>query len=440
MHAPKLARLLGKRDAALIVMGGIIGSGIFMNPSVVAHYLANGFAVMGVWVAGGVIALLGAGIFAELAARRPNDGGLYAYMRDAFHPALGFMFGWTLLLVSQSGGMAAAAVTFANYFEPLTGWHASTAGVAVVAIAVFTAVNALGVRSGTNTQNGFMVLKIAAIAAFAALGLFVAKSAGGVANPPPVPVGLSALGLAMVPVLFAYSGWQTSSFMMAELHEPQRTLPRGMIAGVAIVVALYVAVNVTCLHVLGISGLAATTTPASQIASIAFGPIGLKIMAAVIAISTLGFLSNQILTSPRVYFQMAADGTFFRQLAFVNARTHAPVVAIVVQGLVAVAIALTGRYDQILNYVTCNDYIFFGLSAIALIVFRYRDAQSGAQQPFFRMPGHPVTTLIFFAAAWYIVGNTVLKSPVDTGVGIVILLSGLPVYAIFAARRRRRIA
>lgn len=438
MQAPKLARLLGKRDAALIVMGGIIGSGIFMNPSVVAHYVANGVAVMAVWIAGGVIALLGAGIFAELAARRPQDGGLYAYMRDAFHPALGFMFGWTLLLVSQSGGMAAAAVTFANYFEPLTGWHASTAGVAVVAIATFTAINALGVRTGTNTQNGFMVLKIAAIAAFAALGLFVAKSAGGVASAAPASVGLSAIGLAMVPVLFAYSGWQTSSFMMAELHEPQRTLPRGMIAGVAIVVALYLAVNVTCLHVLGIAGLAATTTPASQIASIAFGPTGLKIMAAVIAISTLGFLSNQILTSPRVYFQMAADGTFFRQLAWVNARTHAPVVAIVVQGIVAIVIALTGRYDQILNYVTCNDYIFFGLSAIALIVFRYRDARDDAPQPFFRMPGHPVTTLIFLVAAWYIVGNTVLKSPMDTGVGIVILLSGLPVYAMFAARRRAR--
>lgn len=439
MHAPKLARLLGKRDAALIVMGGIIGSGIFMNPSVVARYVGNGVVVMSVWVAGGIIALLGAGIFAELAARRPNDGGLYAYMRDAFHPALGFIFGWTLLLVSQSGGMAAAAVTFASYFEPLTGWHASTAGVAVVAIATFTAINALGVRTGTNTQNGFMVLKIAAIAAFAALGLFVAKSAGGVAPVAPAPIGLSMIGLAMVPVLFAYSGWQTSSFMTAELHEPQRTLPRGMIAGVAIVVALYLAVNLTCLHVLGIGGLRSTTTPASQIALMAFGPLGLKIMAAVIAISTLGFLSNQILTSPRVYFQMAADGTFFRQLAWVNARTHAPVVAIVLQGLVAVIIALTGRYDQILNYVTSNDYIFFGLSAIALIVFRYRDARSGAPQPFFRMPGHPVTTLIFLVAAWYIVGNTVLKSPSDTGVGIIILLSGLPVYAIFAARRKRRV-
>ncbi len=157
MPAHKLARRLGARDAALIVMGGIIGSGIFMNPSVVARHLPSALLVMLAWAAGGVIALLGAGIFAELAARRPSDGGVYAYMRDAFHPALAFMYGWTLLLVSQSGGMAAAAVTFAAYFTPLTGWHASTAVIAAVAIAVFTAINALGVRSGATTQNLFMV-------------------------------------------------------------------------------------------------------------------------------------------------------------------------------------------------------------------------------------------------------------------------------------------
>jgi APA family basic amino acid/polyamine antiporter len=438
--APKLVRLLGGRDAALIVMGGIIGSGIFMNPSVVARFVGSGVLVMTVWVAGGVIALLGAGIFAELAARRPQDGGLYAYLRDAFHPALAFIFGWTLLLVSQSGGMAAAAVTFANYFATLTTWHASTAGVAVVAIGAFTAVNALGVRTGTTTQNTFMLLKILAIAAFAAIGLFVAHAtAAPVAAHAPPGGTLAVIGLAMVPVLFAYSGWQTSSFMTAELHQPQKTLPRGLIAGVVLVVALYLAVNATCLHVLGIGGLAATTTPASQVAGIAFGPVGLTIMAAVIALSTLGFLSNQILTSPRVYFQMAADGTFFKQLARVNPRTHAPVLAIVLQGLIAIVIALSGSYDQILNYVTCNDYIFFGLAAIALIVFRNRDARDPtASKPFFRMPGHPVTTLLFLAAAWYVVGDTVLKSPHDTSIGIAILLSGLPVYALFVRSAKRR--
>ena len=417
-------------------MGGIIGSGIFMNPSVVARFVGSGSLVMAVWVAGGAIALLGAGIFAELAARRPHDGGLYAYLRDAFHPALAFVFGWTLLLVSQSGGMAAAAVTFANYFGQFGGFSLPIRAVAAVAIGVFTAINALGVRTGTTTQNAFMILKIVAIGAFAAIGLFAVRSV--TAEPVSVPAGgmLATLGLAMVPVLFAYSGWQTSSFMTAELRDPHATLPRGLLAGVVLVVLLYLAVNATCLRALGIGGLALTNTPASDVAAMVFGPAGRVALAIVIAISTLGFLSNQILTSPRVYFQMAADGTFFKPLAWVNGRTHAPVLAIVAQGAVAIAITLFLNYGQILNYVTANDYIFFGLAAIALIVFRNRDARDpGAARPVFRMPGHPITTVIFLAAAWYIVGNTILNSPRDTLIGVAILLSGLPVYWLFTARR-----
>ena len=436
----KLLRRLGTRDAALIVMGGIVGSGIFMNPSVVARFVGAPWAILGVWAAGGAIALLGGGIFAELAARRPRDGGLYAYLRDAFHPALAFVFGWTLLLVSQSGGMAAAAVTFANYFEPLTGVHVATKLLGIVAIAAFTLVNALGVRTGANTQNAFMLLKILAIGGFVAVGLFAAHAAAAGANAAPPPgAGAAAIGLAMVPVLFAYSGWQTASFITAELREPGKTLPRGLLIGVACVVVLYLAVNAVCLRSLGPAAMAATTTPASDVARLAFGPAGERLMAAVVALSTLGFLGNQILTSPRVYFQMAADGTFFRQLAWIDPRTHAPVVAIVAQGAVAAAIALSGRYDQILNYVTSVDYTFFGLSAIALVIFRRRDARDpAAPAPAFRMPGHPWTTLLFALVAWTIVADVLVKSPLDTSIGLGILLTGIPAYAIFAWRRRRR--
>ena len=282
---------------------------------------------MAVWVAGGAIALLGAGIFAELAARRPADGGLYAYLRDAFHPALAFIFGWTLLLVSQSGGMAAAAVTFANYFATLDdvarfycgSRRRCNRGIHRDQRAGRSHRNddAKRVHGGQDSRDrGIRSDRSFRLTRGAAAPMPVHAPAAG---------ALAVIGLAMVPVLFAYSGWQTSSFMTAELHQPQKTLPRGLIAGVVLVVALYLAVNATCLHVLGIDGLAATNTPASQVAGIAFGPIGLTIMAAVIALSTLGFLSNQILTSPRVYFQMAADGTFFKQLAWVNPRTHAPV-------------------------------------------------------------------------------------------------------------------
>jgi len=227
--------------------------------------------------------------------------------------------------------------------------------------------------------------------------------------------------------------------MTAEVKDPARTMARGMVIGVLCVVALYLAVNAVCLRVLGPNGLAATTTPASAVAQLAFGSVGARIMAAVVALSTLGFLSNQILTSPRVYFQMAADKTFFRQLAWIDPRTHVPVLAILVQGCVAAIIALSGQYDQILNYVTSVDYVFFGLAAIALIVFRSRDARDPqAARPHFSMPGHPWTTGIFLIAAWSIVGDVLIKSPVATSIGLGILLSGLPVYAIFAARLRRR--
>lgn len=422
-------------------MGGIIGSGIFMNPSVVARYVPSASLAMLVWFVGGLIALLGGAIFAELAGRRPQDGGLYAYMRDAFHPALAFTYGWTLLLVSQSGGMAAGAVTFAFYFTPLTGLHADPRVLAVLAIAFFTAINALGVRAGATTQNAFMALKIAAIAAFVAVGLFAPHAAPLAVASTTLGGGslLAAMGIALVPVLFSYSGWQTSSFMSAELKEPAKTLPRGMLLGVLGVVVLYLAVNAVCIHVLGIGALAATTTPASAVAQLAFGNVGARLIAALVALSTLGFLSNQILTSPRVYFQMAADGTFFKSLARVGTRTHAPVVAIVLQGAIAIAVALSGSYAHILNYVTSVDYCFFGLSALALIVFRVRDARAGTQvQPIFRVPGHPWTTLLFMLVAWSVVGATLVKSPVDTSIGLGILLSGLPIYFIFAARKRRQ--
>jgi basic amino acid/polyamine antiporter, APA family len=440
---PKLLRRLGARDAALIVMGGIVGSGIFRNPSVVAKLVPNAALILGVWAIGGAIALLGAAVFAELAARRPHDGGVYAYLREAFHPVLAFLYGWTLLLVSQSGGMAAAAVTFAGYVAPWTGVQGAPAQteriLAITAIGVFTAINALGVRQGANTQNLFMILKIAAVAGFIAFGLFAPHAPSIAATLPPFAGGsaFAAMGLALVPVLFAYAGWQTSSFMSAELRDPARTLPMGLLWGVSAVIVFYIAVNAVSLRALGVANLAATDAPASAVAQLAFGSAGSGIMTVVVALSTLGFLSNQILTSPRVYFQMATDGVFFKQLAWVHPRTHVPVVAIVLQGAVAAVITLSGAYDQILNYILSVDFSFFGLSALALIVFRNRDARDpAAPRPFFTVPGQPWTTLLFLVVIWSLVGDVLIKSPAASSIGLGILLSGVPVYFLFAMRRR----
>jgi basic amino acid/polyamine antiporter, APA family len=435
-----LLRRLGVFDAALIVMGGIIGSGIFRNPSVVAQRVHTPGLILLVWGLGGVVALLGAFIFAELAARRPQDGGLYAYMRDAFHPVVAFMYGWTLLLVSQSGGAAASAVTFAGYFPIVFGgWHLDPRLVAVGALAFLTIVNCFGVRAGSNVQNIFMILKIGAIAGLIAVGLFAPASHATAAVP-----GfntnfdaLTAIGVAMIPVLFAYSGWQTSSFMSGELKNPQRTLPLGMLWGVIGVVVLYMLVNIVCVRVLGPAGLMHTATPASDVLQTIIGPRGAQIIAAAVMLSTFGFISNQILTSPRVYHAMAQDGVFFKQVAWVDPRTRVPVVAIALQGVFAIVIALSGQYDQILNYVTSVDYVFFGLSAIALFIFRARDARSGQQVPTgLRVPGHPISTAVFMLVAFGVVLDTYVKYPQNSLIGLAIFLAGIPVYYAFAARQR----
>ncbi|PYQ01198.1 MAG: amino acid transporter, partial [Acidobacteria bacterium] len=333
-----LARRLGLFDATMLVMGGIVGSGIFINPYVVARQVRTPFLILGAWVLGGLIALAGAFIYAELAALRPEVGGQYAYLRDAFHPAAAFVYGWGLLLVTQSGGMAAVAVTFARYVLELTGLGMSETAIAVAALAVLTAINCLGVRAGATVQSALMVLKIGAVLGLVAAGWLLLPAASPGPHPMldrPASFGLlTAMGAALVPVLFAYGGWQTASFVAAELRRPERDLPRGLLLGVSGVIVLYLSVNAVCVRALGPEGLAATTTPASTVMRLALGERGAHLIAAGIAISTLGFLSQGILTAPRVYYAMAEDGVFFRTVGFLHPRTLVPVVAIALQGLV----------------------------------------------------------------------------------------------------------
>ncbi|HEX6042250.1 APC family permease [Longimicrobium sp.] len=435
--APQLARRLGLFDATMIVMGGIVGSGIFVTPYVVARQVHTPALIVGAWLAGGLIALAGAFVYAELAARRPRDvGGQYAYLRDAFHPAVAFVYGWALLLVIQTGGMAAVAVTFARYFREVTHVPLGEPVVAALGIALLVAVNCMGVRSGGTVQNALMVLKILAILGLVAAGLlFVgANAAPAPAVAPAERTGslLLAFGAAMTPVMFSYGGWQTASFVAGEMRNPRRDLARGLLIGVLGVIALYVGVTLACIHALGADGLAATTAPASSVMRLAFGERGATLIAAGIAISTLGFLSQGMLTAPRVYFAMAADGLFFRSVAAVSPTTRAPVVAIVLQGVLSLLIALSGTYEQILSYVVAVDWVFFALTGAALFVFRRRangDDGGGA-----RVPGHPLTTGLFIAAAALIVVATVLEAPVNSAVGLGIMLTGVPVYLLWRRR------
>jgi basic amino acid/polyamine antiporter, APA family len=426
---PGLTRQLGLFDATMLVMGGIVGSGIFMNPSVVARQVHTPALILGAWIFGGVIGLGGAFIWAELAATKPEVGGQYAYLRDAYHPAVAFLYGWVLLLVIQTGGMAAVSITFARYFLELTSAHTPDWLIAIVALGSLTLINCLGVKTGGRTQSALMVMKIVAIAGLVIFGLLFA----GKHENAPATINsnwsLPAFGAAMVPVLFAIGGWQTSCFLASEVKEPKKNLPRGLLMGVLGVIVLYLTVNWVCVRSLGPEALAATSTPATEVLRLALGERGATFIALAITISALGFLSQSILTAPRVYFAMAEDGLFFRAVAWLHPRTRVPIFAIILQSVWTIVITLSGRYEQILSYVISMDSLFFGLTATTIFIFRRRAAHGLTETNHsYRMPGHPVTTALFVAVCWWVVGNTIYRYPENTLIGFGILLAGIPVY------------
>jgi basic amino acid/polyamine antiporter, APA family len=439
-----LARRLGLFDATMIVMGGIIGAGIFTNPYVVAQQVHTPLLILGAWAVGGLIALCGAFIYAELSSQSSESGGQYVYLRDALHPLVAFGYGWSLLFVIQTGGMAAVALIFANHVFELIGARVTDARAAVLAsaaLALLTIINCVGVRAGSVTQNVFMILKLIAIAALVAFGLIIsgpAQSAAatiGTMSSTTLWQSLIAFGAALIPAQFAYGGWQTACFVAGEVREPRRNLPRGLLFGVLGVIVVYLSVNYVCVHALGAAGLAQTKTPASAVMRLALGEKGARFLAAGIAISTIGFLSQSMLTAPRVYFAMADDGLFFRQLAWLN-RARVPAVAIAVQGGLAIVIVLVAsRFEQILNYVVSVDVVFFALTAVCVFVFRKRQHGRG---DFFRIPGHPFTTAFFILACCVITFSVVYKEPLNCAISLGIMLAGLPAYFVWAWLRKRR--
>jgi APA family basic amino acid/polyamine antiporter len=439
---PHLARRLGLFDTTMIVMGGIIGSGIFINPYVVAQQVPSPVLILAAWAFGGLIALAGAFIYAELSSQTSASGGQYIYLRDAFHPALAFVYGWALLLVTQSGGMAAVAVTFAKYICALGGAEMNethTVLLAVGALALLTIINSLGVRAGSTTQNLFMILKLIAIAALVAFGLTVHHRATpeltSTSFAPTIPNSLIAFGAALIPVQFAYGGWQTSCFVAGEVREPRKNLPRGILLGVLGVIAVYLLVNFVCVHALGAHGLAQTRTPASAVMRMALGENGARIIAAGIAVSTIGFLSQSMLTAPRVYFAMAEDGLFFKSLAKLN-RARVPAFAIALQGFLAILITLSGRYEQILNYVISVDVIFFALTASTVFIFRSRAGREFSRnESVFRIPGHPFTTLFFILACCGVAFSTLYSYFYNSLIGLGLMLTGVPAYLFWKSQK-----
>jgi len=426
------ARRLGLFSATMAVIGGIIGSGVFLSPAVVAARVGSARLTLAAWVAGGVIALAGALCFGELGARRPRAGGGYVYLREAFGPLPAFLYGWALLLVIATGVTAAVAVTFASYAVPLLGLsRAATLPLAIGAIVVLSGVNYVGVKPAAVTQNVFTVLKLAALAALIVVGLLGPASP---VLPQPAPSFAAfpvALGGALVPVLFAYGGWQQTNFIAEELIAPERTLPRALLLGVAGVVAVYLLANIAYLRVLGPAGLAASSAPAAGVMARVLGPAGTRFISAGIAVSTFGFLNLVMLVTPRVFQALAADGVFLKRLADLHPSYRTPTGAIVFMGAWSIVLALSGTYAQLLDYVVFGDWIFFGLTVASLFIYRAREA---GPQAGFRVPAYPWTPVLFVLAAAYVVASSIVANPRNAAVGTGLLALGVPAY--WLGRRR----
>jgi basic amino acid/polyamine antiporter, APA family len=424
----------------MVVIGGIIGSGIFINPYIVAQRLDSSVLVLGAWGAGGAIALAGAFAYAELGAIFPKAGGQYVYLRDGWHPLAGFLYGWGLLLVIESGAIAAVAITFATYALRLVSrTDAAAIPLAVASIAVLSFVNYLGVKPGSRVLNVFVVLKVAALAVLIAAGLFAPASDGWLTTVRPAsdgsaPVAL-AFGAALVPILFAYGGWQNANYIAEEIDNPRRNLPISLIVGTVVVVLVYVSVNAVYLRALGLEGLAGTRTPAARAAELMFGGVGDRFVTAAIAISTFGFLDLAILAPTRVYYAMAADGVFLRSLATLHPRYRTPWVAIVIQSTWSGVLALTGQYDQLLNYVVFADWIFFGLTVATIPIFRRRYPLGQRPPDAFRTPAYPILPVAFTLVAAAVVLSVVRADPVSAARGAILLAAGVPVFFWFSRKK-----
>jgi APA family basic amino acid/polyamine antiporter len=441
-------RRLGTFDATMVVVGGIIGAGIFLNPAIVAQRVGTAGLVLLAWSLGGAIALIGALCFAELGARLPRAGGGYVYLRDAFGPLPAFLYGWTQLLVINTGGIAAVAITFASYAVDLTGagdgWIKP---LAVAAIVLLSGINAAGVRFGALVQNAFTVLKLLALALLVAAGawLWLGRAAvggpgptGAAAASPPATSLTLAMGTALVAVLFAYGGWQHANNVAEEIREPERRLPRALLVGVAVVVTVYVAANLAYLAALGPEGLAESTAPAADALRAAAGRWGGVAIGLGVACSTFGILNVFIMSAPRIYQAMAADRVFFASVARLAPRTHTPVVGTWVQAAWAVVLALSGSYAQLLDWVVFGDWIFFGLIVATLFVYRRRDrGRDGESRAggVFRVPWHPLIPGLFVAAAVFVVASSVVSNPRNALYGTLLIAAGGPA---FGAWRRGR--
>jgi basic amino acid/polyamine antiporter, APA family len=438
MTSGGLARVLKLPDLVYIVLGTVIGSGVFLVPGPVLRDVGGNVSIaLGVWVGGGVLSFLGALTYAELGAMMPQAGGVYVYIRDAFGRLPAFLFGWMLFTVIAPASVATLAVGSMAYLRELVALSDNGArAIALGMIVLLAILNIRGTRESAHVQDWATALKIAAIVIMS-VGLLVV-SAGthvaptAVAAPiPGAPGLLSGIGIATVAVLWAYEGWTYVTFSAGETVDPQRTFPRGIAIGTGLLIALYLMANIGYLAMLGPAAVAHSDRVASEAVRAAFGPTAGRIIALVVLISMFSAVNAILLTAPRVFYAMARDGLFFSKLAEVHPRLGTPAIAIGATAAWSMVLAASGTYVELLTYVVFTAWIFYGLGATTVFVFRR--TRKDAPRPF-RVPGYPVTPALFVLAACGIVVSTLVGQPKQALYGLSALVIGLPAYLIWRSR------
>jgi APA family basic amino acid/polyamine antiporter len=434
---PTLPRTLGFWDLTLLTIGSVIGSGIFLVPGAVLRQVGGsiGLSLM-VWFSGGILSLLGAMTYGELSSMNPAAGGLYVYVRDCFGRFPAFLFGWTLFFVVSTGTNATLAVAFSAYLGeiiPLTPWMAK--GIAVAVLLVVMAVNVRGTRQGADLTNWTTAIKMAAILGMSVTLLWLGR---GFRNPGNIlwPVHysgalVSGFGAAMISVLWAYEGWQFGTYNAGEAVNPQRDYPRALFLGTSTLIAIYMLANAGYLAALGSVAVARSDSVAAASMAAIFSPAAARVVALAILISIFSATNTTALTTPRVFYAMAADGLFFKRLAEVHPRFGTPAIAIVSSSAWSIVLALSGTFEDLLTYVIFIGWIFYALAAGSVFVYRRR--QPDRFRPY-RVPGYPWTPLVFILAAGALVANTVFAAPRDAAMGLGITLLGAPAYFIWRSR------
>jgi APA family basic amino acid/polyamine antiporter len=448
---PSLVRGLGLMDSLALIVGGIIGSGIFLTSGQIADEVRSPAIFFLAWIVGGAISLLACFAFAELGAMYPEAGGQYVFLRESWGDFAGFLYGWMMFTIGGPGTIATLTVGFAEYFGavvPAVSAHraiTSLAGftltrghlVSIAAIAVLTVVNILGVRRGAVLQNVATWMKFTAVAVFVVLGVAIGRGDWGHFTLPAAPAApgsaLSAFGVALIAVFWTYDGWVYVTWAAGEIKDPQRNLPRAMIGGLLVVAAVYVAVNIVYLYALPMQAMARETTIAQTAATALFSARAARWLALMIAVSCFGAASCAILSSARVYYAMAHDGLFFHGLARVHPRWRTPVLSLVVQAVWASVLALSGRYDQLFTYSIFALVVFYVLTAAGLFVLRRKHPD--APRPY-RCTGYPWTAALYVAIGALWACNAAWQRPREAFAGIVILLLGVPGFLYWKRRAR----